>query len=536
MDKTAIIYARVSSVGQAEEELPIESQLDVDRKKARELEAEVLAEFIDDGISGRNDDRQAFKDAIAFCKVNRVDYFICWSTSRFARNRVDAPWYKRQLSKCGTKMVYVSMHLDSSTKEGFMLEGILELFDDFQSRQIADDTLRSMIKNAREGYYNGGNVPFGYEVIEAGKRKRLAIAVNEALVVRTMFQDALAGAGAKTIAMKLNAEGWSRRGFPWSKATVGGILRNWVYCGYIVFNRFDRREKRARPPEEWIRTSSHAPIVDEKTFAEVQAGLNARAPEHATVAGSTKSTHFFTGMLRCGQCGRAMMIETATGRSATYSYYNCSGAIKGLGCPPRRVRARPLDEFIADFLVTRMMSKANLQGTADEIKKVTGDWAAEREQRRKALTSELVDVEARRRRLFDHLETGSDLKMDDLRPRLVELNFREHDIRATLRELEAEQPPPESDQWDPGFEQMQDFVREIVLESNSPQKVREFFGLFIERIVLLDDGIDVAYRKDRLVDASAQRFIVRKGWLPIQRLLRTGHLTGELPPEFRRAA
>ena len=85
MDKAAIIYARVSTLAQAEEELPIESQLEVCRRKAAELDAVVLREFVDAGISGRTDQRRAFQDALAFCRMNRVDYFVVWNTARFAR-------------------------------------------------------------------------------------------------------------------------------------------------------------------------------------------------------------------------------------------------------------------------------------------------------------------------------------------------------------------------------------------------------------------------------------------------------------------
>ena len=51
--KRAIIYARVSSKRQADDGLPIESQLDRCRAKAEALGAEVLREFVDGGIIAR---------------------------------------------------------------------------------------------------------------------------------------------------------------------------------------------------------------------------------------------------------------------------------------------------------------------------------------------------------------------------------------------------------------------------------------------------------------------------------------------------
>ena len=90
--KTAVIYGRVSTVKQADDGLPIESQIEGGHRKAEALDVDVLKVFRDDGISGRTDERPAFREAIAYCRIHQVDYFICWSTSRFARNKPGAAW------------------------------------------------------------------------------------------------------------------------------------------------------------------------------------------------------------------------------------------------------------------------------------------------------------------------------------------------------------------------------------------------------------------------------------------------------------
>ena len=85
--KRAIIYVRVSTTRQADEGISIDAQTDQCKKKAKELGASVLQIFRDEGITGTSAvKRQAFQRAIHYCAVNDVDYFIVWSTSRFARN------------------------------------------------------------------------------------------------------------------------------------------------------------------------------------------------------------------------------------------------------------------------------------------------------------------------------------------------------------------------------------------------------------------------------------------------------------------
>ena len=75
----AVVYGRVSTVRQADEGLPVESQIEQCLAKAASLDAEVIAIFKDEGISGRTAKRPAFQQAIALCSDQSIDYFIVWS-------------------------------------------------------------------------------------------------------------------------------------------------------------------------------------------------------------------------------------------------------------------------------------------------------------------------------------------------------------------------------------------------------------------------------------------------------------------------
>lgn len=101
--KRAIIYTRVSSKRQADDGLPLESQLASCRAKAEQLGAEVLREFVDSGISGTTDKRPAFQEAINYCSLMNVDYFITWlglsaviaSRRRIASRRAVTPFWRK---------------------------------------------------------------------------------------------------------------------------------------------------------------------------------------------------------------------------------------------------------------------------------------------------------------------------------------------------------------------------------------------------------------------------------------------------------
>ncbi|MFN4360541.1 MAG: recombinase family protein [Hylemonella sp.] len=119
--KQALIYARVSTVRQADDGVSMESQIEQCQLKAKALGVEVVQVFRDDGVSGRTDRRPGSQAAMAFCAANRISHFICWSTSRFGRNLLDA------LKNIKPRCLFKSVPAD--------------LFDDWMVRQLLDEVL-----------------------------------------------------------------------------------------------------------------------------------------------------------------------------------------------------------------------------------------------------------------------------------------------------------------------------------------------------------------------------------------------------------
>lgn len=534
-EKTAIIYARVSTSRQADDGLPIASQIERAEEKALSLGAKVLKVFTDAGISGRTDRRPAFQDALAYCALRHVDYFICWSTSRFSRNKVDAGWHKRALRKLGTALVYISTGIDAETDDGWLLEGVFELIDEQYSRTISKDTRRSMMKNAREGYFNGGRVPFGFSAISDGKRKRLVVNPGEAPTVRRIFDACASGAGAKSIAMMLNDDGLFRRGSRWRKGSVIALLHGWTYCGYTIFNRRGaQRELRAE--SDWIRTLSHEPIITEELFMKVQDILATRAPREG--GGSPHSTFVFTGLLRCGACGQNMQIESATGRSKLYHYYNCRSSQQGLGCKPRRIPAREFDEWLVEHIIAKILTTERIADVVAQIKDYTGERAKLRKERRAALVSELRSCETRRDNVYEVLELhGKNApNLGDLTHRLRAANQRIKTIEEKLTELENEPVEPVA-LGEPEVAEMAEFIRDMLSDTSDAKRLRTFFSGFIKEIVLRDSEVEIKYHPEKLINRVGFDVVhSNESWLPDPTLLRIEILCIRLHERFVLAA
>lgn len=528
--KRAIIYARVSTKRQADDGLPVESQVDHCESKAAALGATVTKVFVDGGISGTTDRRPSFQDALNYCAVMNIDYFICWSSSRFARNHLDAGHYKAVLERYSTRLVYSSTEVDIRTDDGWFIDAIGAVIDERYSRQVASDTRRSMLKAARDGFFLGGRVPYGYVLIADGKRKRLAAHPTESLIVKQIFSLSLQGCGSKMIAMNLNAQGLTLRGKPWSKNTLAYLIKNPIYAGWNIFNRTTKRAE--NPVEDWVKVPNHTPLVDPEAFEKAQKMTIDRNPSN--VGGQPRSHFAFTGLLRCGTCGASLQTCSGTGRGRTYHYYGCRNTLSGKkDCGFKRVRAEQFDEWMLSELLDQVLTPDRMTDIVQQAQTRRGEWVKERAGTRAALVVELRAAEKSRANLYSLLELhGVDApNLGDLTVRLRDWNQRIKTLQESLLELENEPiPAAEMPNIDPA--DVAEVLRGIVMDCADPKKLREFLGAFVKEVTVSADEVVVDYHPECLVRLD-NRTRVRSAdkWLPNPGALRTVKLCIKRPEQ-----
>jgi site-specific DNA recombinase len=507
-----VIYVRVSTQNQAEKELPITSQIEKCEEHAKSLGAKVINVYKDEGISGRTDSRPAFQKAIAYCESFDVDFFICWSTSRFARNALEAKVNKRRLEKANTEISYVSQTIDKGNS-GFIYEGILELFDEYYSRQVSQDTLRAMISNAQAGYYNGGTTSLGFKAVKSPdnpKKKILVPEPMEVLTVKRVFDLKLSGLGALQIARILNDETRLNRGKLWNKSAVLNLLRNERANGKTAFVK--KTKEGVRPKSEWIVVDSHQPIIDNDTFNAVQQKMDAETREKAADQGSPKSTRLFTGLLKCEKCGASMVIERAKGSSKVYYYYNCKTKLRGEGCENRRINSAEFDTWLSEVICNEIFTKKNLSDVLVQLNELCGSWKIKHNEKVKDLEHQVRTLKLRNSRLYELIEDPEmDYNIRDLAPRVRLNNESIKTLENQLLDVLSEQPPKftvdESD-----LTMLSELLTDIIQNTQAPGKVRDFFKTFIDKIVLKKNQVSITYRPDVLVSASLENVPSSINW------------------------
>jgi len=320
------LYARVSSEKQAEKDLSIPAQLKQMRHYCLVRRWQVISEYIDEAESARTANRPEFQRMIAEggTKQKPFEAILVWKLSRFARNREDSVVYKSLLRKHGIQVISINEAVDDSPSGG-LLEGMIEVMDEFYSANLAQDTLRGMRENASHGYFTGGTPPLGYRPREfqvgRATRRRLEIDPEWSKIVVRIFREFREGLGAKAIAEGLNSEGLrTRRNQYWSKNTIIYTLKNEIYTGTYIWNKKKSRP-RQRNASDVVRVENAVPVlIPREVFDTVQRQLTQRSPLSCHPR-TVSSKYLLSGLLRCGDCDRVMQGGSA--KSGQHRYYAC---------------------------------------------------------------------------------------------------------------------------------------------------------------------------------------------------------------------
>lgn len=297
--QTAAAYVRVSTEDQVE--YSPDSQIKAIQKYAKDHDMILPQEFIfaDEGISGRKAlNRPAFQRMIGLAKSKPrpFDVILLWKFSRFARNREDSIVYKSMLRRqCGVDVVSVSEQVGED-KTAILIEALLEAMDEYYSINLSEEVKRGLAEKFSRGEA-ANRPPLGY-VTEKGK---YVVQPEEAEIVRRIYAEFLAGVGQRAIVQGLTDSGIrTKKGFNFDQRKVRYILTNPIYVGKVRRN-FDGETR--------IIPGVHEPIIDQETFDRAQEKrkeLERIYGKHARTEGNDR---ILKGILRCGDCGGAMIAK-----------------------------------------------------------------------------------------------------------------------------------------------------------------------------------------------------------------------------------
>ncbi|WP_299005953.1 recombinase family protein [uncultured Caulobacter sp.] len=493
----AALYLRVSTGRQAESDLSIPDQR---RQLTAYCEAKawpVANEYVEPGNTATDDKRPAFQAMIdaAVAKPPAFNVILVHSFSRFFRDQFQFEFYARRLAKNGVRIVSITQELGDDPM-GLMMRQIMNLFDEYQSRENAKHTLRAMKENARQGFWNGARPPIGYRIVAAETRgaktkKKLEIDPVQADKIQLIYRLALHGEhntgpmGLKAIATHLNEKGLTTRdGGRWGISSVHNTLTTTTYIGEHIFNKRSEKTGEFKDEEEHV-VLDVPPIVTREQFDAVQRSLSLRSPKTAHSQAYCGPT-LLGGIIFCGKCGGAMTLRTGKGNGGQYRYYTCCtrARVGNRGCGGLSVRMDRADAAVINHLETRLLDPKRLASMMDNIVDRRDAFVQRRAKHIADLRKMATETDAKLQRLYQAIENGvADASDPSLKARLNELR----DTRDSLQG-EAQRAAAAMDRMGPNL---------------TPDLLRRFAEA--TRVMLRDEnGI---YRRD-LLKAVAQRIEV----------------------------
>lgn len=280
--------------------------------------------YVDDGFSGANFDRPAFKRMIKDIEAGKMNVVITKDISRLGRDFIETSHYIfKYFPEKNIRYISILDHFDTMKPNG--MEDIIPFQAIINDMYLKDTSkkIKAIRQNKmREGLFVGSCVAYGYKR-SSDDNRRIVIDEYSSDVVRRIFNMKLSGLSNVIIARILTNEGisppnvYSGRNIKltyttnlWKATTVGNILKNQIYIGNLVQHKYDRvnyksKKKRLLSEDEWIVVkNNHEKIISDEIFNCVNnLGVN---KEYIRVS---KNNYIFKGLVVCSVCGKTMIVR-----------------------------------------------------------------------------------------------------------------------------------------------------------------------------------------------------------------------------------
>src|SRR6185437_3681652 len=129
----------------------IQAQRDYCRRKAADLHATVVDEFIDRGKSARTADRAELQRLLRRVKEDSdIRYVIVHKIDRLARSREDDVQLGLLFAKYGVKLVSATENIDE-TPSGKLVHGIMATIAEWYSGNLGEEAKKGMRKKVEAG-------------------------------------------------------------------------------------------------------------------------------------------------------------------------------------------------------------------------------------------------------------------------------------------------------------------------------------------------------------------------------------------------
>ena len=343
---------------------------------------EIVGEYEDAGKSGKSiEGRLQFRQMMEDIKSGKdnISYVLVFKLSRFGRNAADVLSTLQVMQDFGVNLICVEDGIDSSKDAGKLMISVLSAVAEIERENIRVQTMEGRIQKAREGKWNGGFAPYGYQLVNG----KLEINEEEAVAVRTIYDQYVnTDIGSNGISKYLENHGIRKiqrqngKNPLFDAHLVRLILKNPVYCGKIAYGRRKtekvhgtRNEYHLVEQDNFLLVDGlHEAIIPEDVWNAAQVKLVAQAKKYEHVnKGKNERTHLLSGIVKCPICGAGMYGNKSIKHKKDgtkykdFFYYGCKhrSMQRGHKCDyKKQIREELLDDAVAEVIV-KLVSNPN---------------------------------------------------------------------------------------------------------------------------------------------------------------------------------
>ncbi len=471
---------------------------------ARNPELAAASCYTDDGFTGTNFNRPDFRRMLADIEDGKIDCVIVKDLSRFGRDYIDIGYYlERYFPAKGVRFIAINDQVDSLQGPYDMMLPLKNVFNAQYAKDTSDKVRKSFRTKMQRGEFVSAFAPYGYAK-DTENRNHFVIDPEAAETVRRIFEQKAQGTTDRDIARMLNADGvlspiaYKRsKGIKlsvnqryrgtcyWSDSAVHRILQNEMYLGRMVSNRYPsdvmHGKHRSAPRSEWIIVEGmHEPIIS----ADLWNAAHEIAGKGKKERPKQEKTGLFSGILRCGDCGRALTKKGGDNRNYYCSAYKEYGAI---ACSKHAIREDELAEVVLSDL-NQLISQVKNLGEHSEKQYAKRSAAQAVDIRRTDAVR--AKIQRQKQRLYEDYRAGAVSREEYVR-RKADYDTQEHAL------AENEKGPEEAGARNAATKQswVEKLLRMKKLESLDRMILQET----VREIRVFDDGhIEICYLFSRL--------------------------------------
>ena len=438
--------------------------------------------YEDEGFSGGNLNRPAFKRMMDAAKKRQFKAIIVYRLDRISRNVSDFSGLIEELARLDISFISIKEQFDTSTPMGRAMMYIASVFSQLERETIAERIRDNMHELAKTGRWLGGTTPTGFEseaiksITVDGKTKKackLKLVPEEADIVKTIFDLYVETDSLTLTEAALIKQGFkTKNGKYFTRFSVKAILQNPVYMvadqeaydffikndtdlfsehdafdgvhGMMAYNRTDQEKGRASislPPSEWIvSVCKHPGLIPGKVWVQVQESLERNKSKSFRKPRSNEA--LLTGLLFCS-CGERMypkMSKRKTADGKVIYTYVCKMKERSQRtvCNSKNANGNTLDMAIIEQVKMLADDKETFVSQLEQSRKFYTGNRMDYEQRISDMRKEKAETEKKINSLVDSLvEMGDSPAKAHVTKRIEQLNEEYQSLEKRIQELEG---------------------------------------------------------------------------------------------------